>query len=278
MPELPEVETMCRGIERIVGRTIQSVSRPACRYRPIVISPKLPTIAVKLQGETVTQVSRLGKRVLIHTPDWALILQPRMTGLVALEQPPSAEHVRLQIDFVGKPRLRLQFWDRRGLGTVELLRNHDIQARIIDGRLGPDALTIDATEFAQRLRATQRAVKVALLDQKLVAGVGNLYASEMLHVARIHPAQPSAQLSRTKLTRLHAAMQSILLSAIEHEGSTLSDGTYRNTLNDPGGYQNYHLVYDRAGLTCATCRTGVIRRIVQAQRSTFYCPRCQRKP
>ncbi len=277
MPELPEVETMCRGIARIVGRTIQSVSQPVCRYRPIAIKPKLPTIAGKLQGEAVTHVSRLGKRVLIHTRDWALILQPKMTGLVAIEMPPSPEHVRLQIDFTGLPKLRLQFWDRRGLGTVELLHNQDIQARIIDGRLGPDALAIDATQFSQRLRATRRAVKVALLDQKLVAGVGNLYASEMLHVARIHPELPSAQLSRTKLTRLHAAMQAILLSAIEHEGSTLSDGTYRNALNDPGGYQNYHLVYDRAGLVCATCRTGIIRRIVQAQRSTFYCPRCQRK-
>lgn len=277
MPELPEVETMCRGIARIVGRTIESVSRPVCRYRPIAIKPKLPTIADRLQGQVVTHVSRLGKRVLIHTSDWALILQPKMTGLVAIELPPSPEHVRLQIDFAGAPKLRLQFWDRRGLGTVELLRNHDIHARIIDGRLGPDALAIDATEFSQRMRATRRAVKVALLDQKLVAGVGNLYASEMLHVARIHPELPGAQISSARLTRLHAAMQAILLSAIEHEGSTLSDGTYRNTLNDPGGYQNYHLVYDRAGLACATCRTGVIRRIVQAQRSTFYCPRCQRK-
>lgn len=277
MPELPEVETMCRGIAGIVGRTIESVGRPACRYRPIAIKPALPTIAGRLQGQAVTQVSRLGKRVLIHTSDWALILQPKMTGLVAIELPPSPEHVRLQIDFVGVPKLRLQFWDRRGLGTVELLRNRDIQSRIIDGRLGPDALAIDASEFSQRLRATRRAVKVALLDQKLVAGVGNLYASEMLHVARLHPEQLGAQISRAKLTRLHAAMQAILLSAIEHEGSTLSDGTYRNTLNDPGSYQNHHLVYDRAGLACATCRTGIIRRIVQAQRSTFYCPRCQRK-
>ncbi len=277
MPELPEVETMCRGIARIVGRTIESVSQPVCRYRPIVIKPTLSIIADRLQGKPVTHISRLGKRVLIHTSEWALILQPKMTGLVAIEQPPSAEHVRLQIDFADAPRLRLQFWDRRGLGTVELLRNREIQARIVEGRLGPDALVIDVVEFSQRLKATQRAVKVALLDQSLVAGVGNLYASEMLHVARIHPEQSSASLSRIKLARLHAAMQAILLKAIEHEGSTLSDGTYRNTLNDPGGYQNYHLVYDRAGQACATCRVGVIRRIVQAQRSTFFCPRCQRK-
>lgn len=275
MPELPEVETMCRGIAQVVGRTIESVSKPACRYRPIVMKPAVSTMDRRLQGEEVTRVSRLGKRVLLHTSEWALVLQPKMTGLVAIELPPDPEHVRLQIDFTGSPALRLQFWDRRGLGTVELLRQQDITARIIDGRLGPDALAISLPEFSQRLAATQRAVKVVLLDQKLVAGVGNLYASEMLHVARIHPQLPAAQLSRSKVAGLHAAMQAILLDAIVHEGSTLKDGTYRNTLNDPGGYQNFHLVYDRAGLPCPTCRKGVIERIVQAQRSTFYCPRCQ---
>ncbi|MCC7339064.1 MAG: bifunctional DNA-formamidopyrimidine glycosylase/DNA-(apurinic or apyrimidinic site) lyase [Pirellulaceae bacterium] len=275
MPELPEVETMCRGIAQIVGRTIESVSKPACRYRPIAMKPGVSVIARRLQGEEVTQISRLGKRVLLHTCEWALVLQPKMTGLVAIELPPDPEHVRLQIDFTGSPALRLQFWDRRGLGTVELLKQQDIAARIIDGRLGPDALAISLPEFSQRLAATQRAVKVALLGQKLVAGVGNLYASEMLHVARIHPQLPAARLSRSKVATLHAAMQAILLDAIAHEGSTLKDGTYRNTLNDPGSYQNCHLVYDRAGLPCSTCQKGVIERMVQAQRSTFFCPRCQ---
>lgn len=276
MPELPEVETMCRGIAQVVGRTIESVSRPACRYRPIAMKPDVSAIDRRLQGEEVTEISRLGKRVLLHTCQWALILQPKMTGLVVVELPPDPEHVRLQIDFVGSPALRLQFWDRRGLGTVELLKQKDIAARIIEGRLGPDALAITLADFSQRLTSTQRAVKVALLDQKLLAGVGNLYASEMLHVARIHPQLPAALLSRSKVARLHAAMQAILLDAIAHEGSTLKDGTYRNALNDPGSYQSLHLVYDRAGLPCSTCKKGVIQRIVQAQRSTFFCPRCQR--
>lgn len=275
MPELPEVETMCRGIAQVVGRTIESVSKPACRFRPIAIKPGVSAIDRRLRGEKVSRISRLGKRVLLHTCEWALILQPKMTGLVAVELPPDPAHVRLQIDFAGAPALRLQFWDRRGLCTVELLKQKDITACIVDGRLGPDALAVTLPDFSQRLAATQRAVKVALLDQKLVAGVGNLYASEMLHIARIHPQLSSAQLSHSKVARLHAAMQAILLDAIAHEGSTLKDGTYRNTLNDPGSYQNFHLVYDRAGLPCSTCKKGVIQRIVQAQRSTFFCPRCQ---
>ncbi len=277
MPELPEVETMCRGIAAIVGRRIESVTKPRCRYRPISIKPNVSTIHGRLQGTQVTDVSRLGKRVLIHTSKFALILQPKMTGLVALELPPDHEHVRLQIDFAGRPALRLQFWDRRGLGTVELVPSQEIQSRIVEGRLGPDALAITLLDFSRRLASTRRPIKVALLDQKLVAGIGNLYASEMLHVARIHPETSCAEVGRTKVAKLHAAMQAILLTAIEHEGSTLADGTYRNALNASGSYQNHHLVYDRASLPCPSCLKGQIVRMVQAQRSTFFCPRCQRR-
>jgi formamidopyrimidine-DNA glycosylase len=98
----------------------------------------------------------------------------------------------------------------------------------------------------------------------------------MLHVARIHPAKVCSQLSARKLRLLYEAMRRILLTAIKYEGSTLADGTYRNALNDPGSYQNQHLVYNRAGLPCPTCGKACIRRMVQAQRATFYCPRCQR--
>lgn len=276
MPELPEVETMCRGIAAIVGRSIEAVAKPSCRYRPISIKPNVATIHRRLQGMQVTKVSRLGKRVLIHTSQYALILQPKMTGLVALELPPDHDHVRLRIEFAGPPALRLQFWDRRGLGTVELVPQNEIQSRIVAGRLGPDALAVSLPEFARGLATTRRAIKVALLDQRLIAGIGNLYASEMLHVARIHPETSCADVSRGKVAKLYAAMQAILLTAIDHEGSTLSDGTYRNTLNDPGSYQNHHLVYDRAGLDCSSCKRAKILRIVQAQRATFYCPKCQR--
>lgn len=267
---------MRRGIAAIMGRTIESVSTPKCRFRPIAIKPKIATIAKQLQGAKVSDLSRLGKRVLIHAAEQVLILQPKMSGLIALDIPPDPDHVRLQLDFAGTPPLRLQFWDRRGLGTVELIPESEIETRIINGRLGPDALAIELSDFSNRLRATARPIKVALLDQKLVAGVGNLYASEMLHVAGIHPATPSNQLTRGRLAKLHSAMQTILLTAIEHEGSTLSDGTYRNTLNDPGSYQNHHLVYARAESPCPTCGRGTIQRIVQAQRSTFFCPQCQK--
>lgn len=267
---------MCRGIRPLIGQRILSVRRPVCRYRPISIQPPAATIHRKLKDKTVSAIDRLGKRVVIHVEPFALILQPKMSGLVTLGDAPDLDHVRLAIHFADRAQTQLLFWDRRGLGTVELLRSNQIQERIVEGRLGPDALQISQDDFCQRLHRTARPIKVALLDQSLLAGVGNLYASEILHAARVHPAQPCNQLSASKMRSIFSAMQRILLDAIEHEGSTLSDGTYRNALNDPGSYQNRHLVYDRGDLPCPTCGTGAIRRIVQAQRSTFFCPKCQR--
>ena len=267
---------MCRGIRQVKGRRISRVSTPKCSLRPIRIAPSVSAIQKCLRDEAILDITRLGKRVLLHTEEYALILQPRMAGLVSLGVAPSSKHIRLQIDFHGEPDCRLLYWDRRGLGSVELIRNDEVQSRIVVGRLGPDALQITSEDFATRLAKTSRAIKVALLDQKLLAGVGNLYASEMLHVAGIHPATPAAQLSKSRIRRLYNAMQDVLLTAIEHEGSTLSDGTYRNALNDPGSYQNQHRVYDRAGAPCPKCSAGIVERIVQAQRSTFFCSRCQK--
>ena len=275
MPELPEVETMCRGIKPIVGRVIERIHAPKSKYRPIAVRPTLSTINRRLKHRAVSEVSRLGKRVLIHAGPDVLILQPKMAGLVCLESPPSRAHVRLEISFRGSEKLQLTYWDRRGLGTVELLPADLVGVRLVDGRLGPDALDITVEELVSRFAATQRAVKVVLLDQKVLAGVGNLYAAEILHSAGIHPATPASELSRRRLRKLHEAMRDILARAIAYEGSTLADGTYRNALNNPGRFQNHHLVYGRDGQACASCGQGTIQRIVQAQRSTFFCPQCQ---
>jgi len=128
-----------------------------------------------------------------------------------------------------------------------------------------------------RLKASRRAIKVALLDQRALAGVGNLYASEILHLCGIHPAHRCDRLTRGDWQAIVATMHDVLATAIRYEGSTLADGTYRNALNQAGGYQNHHRVYDRADEACLRCKAGRVVRIVQAQRSTFYCPTCQKK-
>jgi formamidopyrimidine-DNA glycosylase len=288
MPELPEVETMCRGIAPVVGQRVLKVERPLCRRRPIAIQPRIDRFQRRAEGKTITGVERAGKRVVIWLSDKlrqtkqnrgeeAIIIEPRMTGLVLLADPPTRGHLRFRLRLSGHHR-ELLFWDRRGLGSVRLLSAADFAALLGDESktLGPDALKISPQQLRERLHASKRPIKVALLDQRSIAGIGNLYASEMLHAAGIHPAAQCNRLKPKQWDRLHTAMRVILNSAIEHEGSTLSDGTYRNALNQSGGYQNHHRVYDRAGKPCPTCGHHV-QRIVQAQRSTFFCPTCQRR-
>src|SRR4029077_5040598 len=119
--------------------------------------------------------------------------------------------------------------------------------------LGPDALDVPPDRWRALCQRTTRPIKVALLDQKLVAGIGNLYASEILHLAGIHPGRRANRLKRKQIERMGECVLSVLKEAIRHEGSTLSDGTYRNALNQAGGYQNAHRVYDREGEPCTTC-------------------------
>jgi formamidopyrimidine-DNA glycosylase len=276
VPELPEVETMRRGIAAIAGSTIVGVQRVKCRRRPILIQPRVRLMSNRIVGQTVSEVGRLGKRVVILLGSGdRLVFEPRMTGLVLVADPPTQEHLRFCLDLSGGPIEHLWYWDRRGLGSVRLLSEGQFALQLGDGRLGPDALALTCQQLRERLRKSRRAIKVALLDQRAIAGIGNLYASEILHLAHIHPAKRCDLLTADQWHAIHARMTEVLQLAIRYEGSTLSDGTYRNALNQSGGYQKHHRVYDRAGETCRSCRQSAILRIVQAQRATFYCPQCQ---
>ena len=274
MPELPEVETMRRGILPAVGGRIILVETCRCRRRPITIAPSLTVVRRRLVGRTIDDVRRLGKRVVLCVGEDRLIIEPRMTGLLVTENPPSQEHLRLRIGLEGVRLEEILFWDRRGLGVVRLLTRQECE-RLASSRLGPDALEIDTDTLRDVFARSRRPIKVALLDQSRLAGVGNLYASEILHLARIHPATRCDKLTRDHWLRIHQAMRQVLLTAIRYEGSTLSDGTYRNAQSNPGGYQNHHRVYDRADELCSSCRNATIQRVVQAQQSTFFCPHCQ---
>ena len=278
MPELPEVETMRRGILGVVGAKLVAAERLPCALKPILVQPSPAHFRRRAVGRCVTVVDRIGKRVVLRLDSGdAIILEPRMTGLVLVAESPDTEHLRFRLRFSGGQIRQILYWDRRGLGSVRLLSRRQIEQQLGPGKLGPDALTVTVDELWDGLHRSQRAIKVALLDQQTLAGVGNLYASEILHVAGIHPQQRCCRLSRDSWRRLRAAMLHVLGEAIRYEGSTLADSTYRNVLSAPGSYQNQHRVYDRAGQRCPKCAEGVIRRIVQAQRSTFFCPRCQQR-
>lgn len=281
MPELPEVETMRRGIARVLHSRIAEVVVPRCRLRPIEIAPTPVRFRRRAVGRTIVAIERVGKRVVLRLDDPkaesgdAIVIEPRMTGLVLVSDPPNREYLRFGLRLDGRAS-ELWFWDRRGLGSVRLVAAAEFECRYGLERIGPDALLITSETLRERLSPSRREIKVALLDQRALAGIGNLYASEILHLAGIGPRRRCDRLKPDDWRRLHAALREVLEDAILHEGSTLSDGTYRNALNEAGNYQNLHRVYDRAGEACGICG-GAIRRIVQAQRSTFFCPNCQRR-
>jgi formamidopyrimidine-DNA glycosylase len=279
MPELPEVETMRRGILGVVGARIQDVERAPCARRPILITPRIDHFRRRVVGQRIRDVGRVGKRVIVHLESHdAIVLEPRMTGLVLVADPPTKEHLRFRCTLAGGKVREFLYWDRRGLGSVRLFSPAEFEKTFLSGKIGPDALAMTAELFRKRLGASKRSVKVALLDQHAVAGIGNLYASEILHLCGIHPARRCDKITRAQWQTISDATQTILEAAIHYEGSTLSDGTYRNAINGEGSYQNHHQVYDRAGESCSRCGPGSgVKRIVQAQRATFFCPSCQKR-
>ena len=285
MPELPEVETMRRGIAHLAGRTISGVAFPRGRVRPIRVVPRPELVAARLAGGRIAAVERYGKRVAIAIDAaegsgaagrrW-LVIEPRMTGLLLVSDPPSSEHVRVRIDFEprrGRPPEGLTFWDQRGLGTVRLVDAAGL-ARACGDAVGPDGLSIGGDALHERLSRSRRAIKVALLDQRAVAGIGNIYAAEILHRCGIHPRTPCRRLRRPTWDRLAATARGLLAEAVRLEGSSIGDELYRTPTSRLGRFQRRHRVYGLAGTACRACGT-TIERIVQAQRSTFFCPCCQ---
>ncbi len=280
MPELPEVETMCRGIGDVVGRTITAATFPRRTRRPVLVSPPARRLAAQLTGRRIAAVERAGKRAVLRLEGPSaygaerLVIEPRMTGLLLRVPPPTETHTRMVIAFADGPPLI--FWDRRGLGTIRLLIADEFSRRCGPPVLGPDALGLSGVVLHAAIHHSHRPIKQALLDQQVTAGIGNIYAAEILFAAGIDPRSRCSRLSRTVCDTIAAATRQILQRAIRLEGSSIGDETYRTADSRPGRYQRCHQVYGRAGAACPRCGA-TIRRIVQAQRSTFFCPGCQRR-
>ena len=279
MPELPEVETMCRGIACFQGEIIEKILFPKHTRRASPIQPRPKILASKLQGARITGITRLGKRAILSVEpanengNLFLIFEPRMTGLLLRVPPPTEKHVRLVVH-MQKYQDPLIFWDRRGLGTITMVNRPTFIARFGNNALGPDALKANGPELYKKIHRSKRHIKVALLDQKILAGIGNIYASEILYLARIDPRTRCCRLSQDACERIARASSQILRLAIKHEGSSIGDETYRTADNRLGRYQRFHKVYGRDKAKCGKCKNE-IQRVIQTQRSTFFCPNCQ---
>lgn len=278
MPELPEVETVRRGLDRFaVGRRVERVE--VGRERTVRRTSRRAVID-GLTDTTITAAHRRGKYLLLPLDSGdELMIHLRMSGQVLVapagtDRPPHT-HVVAHLDDGNE----LWFVDPRTFGEVVVFDPTNVEVEVPDlARLGVDPVADDLTlrELRHLLRGRHRQLKPLLLDQHVIAGIGNIYADEILHAARLHPERSSDELSTAAERRLHGAIADILTTAIEAGGSTLGDAQYVDLLGDRGSYQDAHQVYGRAGERCRTCGIGWIRRTVSAQRSTHYCPRCQR--
>jgi formamidopyrimidine-DNA glycosylase len=297
MPELPEVQTVVDTLRpRLLGRSILGI--PTIR-QDIVLPAGFDLIGY-LAGRSVTELTRRGKRIVFTLDDGnRFYIHLGMTGRLTLESPdaPVQKHTHLIVllgEGIKGRRMKdegrmktyalsdpssafclhpsalpqtLRFRDPRRFGGIFWL-GHDSPA----GDMGPEPLTLRRAQLARSLVRTTRAIKNVLLDQTVIAGIGNIYADESLFLAQIHPLTPADKLDEDQIRRLNRAIKLTLRRALRHRGSTLRD--YVDADGIKGAYQNQHRVYDRAGKPCRTCKTP-IERLVLGGRSAHFCPTCQ---
>ena len=268
MPELPEVETTVRGLERVLqGRRIASVEarRPDLR-RALPVD-----LGQRLTGARVTGLRRRAKYGLIDTDRGdTLVFHLGMSGRWRVDPSEVEKHDHFIIETDDGRLLALN--DARRFGSLDLVRTDALDEWSPFKALGPEPLDLDARELKRLLEGRTAAIKLLLLDQGIVAGLGNIYVCEALYRAGIHPRRAGGSVSLGRLSRLVPAIHDVLAEAIEAGGSTLRD--FASPDGELGYFSKRFAVYDREGQPCAC--GGTVKRIVQGGRSTFYCPACQR--
>jgi formamidopyrimidine-DNA glycosylase len=276
MPELPEVETVRRMLERhVVGRTVRSVALSGLKLRGAV-ARDLPR---RLAGRTFRNARRLGKYLLLDLDAGLTLLSHLgMSGRWLFHPgPPPAPPIHVHARLAFRDGSALWFQDARRFGVLELVATEALARHPSLAILGPDPV-FDPPDGA-RLHALSRGARVAvknfLLDQRRIAGIGNIYASEILFRARVDPRRSAGAVPRAGWDAIARAIPVVLGEAVERMGTTFS--MYRTLWNEPGTYGERLMVYDRAGQPCRSCGMP-IRRVVQGQRSTFFCPDCQGRP
>jgi formamidopyrimidine-DNA glycosylase len=274
MPELPEVETIRRQLEPlVVGRRLQRVEILDARWsRPL--APQ--ELADALQGRRVQALGRRGKYLLWSLQGDVFLAQHlRMTGAILCEPQPEPEHVRVRIEL--RPKRRLVIVDPRRFGTGELLLGTAAMDAFFAQRLGLEPLQAQFT--AEHLRAVLRGrtapIKALLLDQRRIAGVGNIYADEALYRAGIHPLRPAGKLSAPQCERLRETVIEALHAGIDARGASIDD--FRHVDGVRGSFQNQFLVHRRAGEPCGRCGREILKLVV-AGRGTYVCETCQPRP
>ncbi len=277
MPELPEVETVRRGLERhLVGRRIISVD--VGRERTVRRTSR-EALIVGLTDTVVEAADRRGKYLLLPLDSGdTMMIHLRMSGQVLLAaggspRPPHT-HVVMHLD----DHHEAWFVDPRTFGEVVVFDPDNVGVELPElARMGVDPIAepFDPAILRAAFGPSRRALKPMLLDQHVVAGIGNIYADEILHRARLRPDRAASALDRRQIRVLYESIVSVLTEAIDAGGSTLGDAQYVDLMGKSGSYQDDHRVYGRGGERCSTCGRGWIRRTMTGGRGTHYCPVCQ---
>jgi len=270
LPELPEVETVARGLsELLVGRRFTAVH---IRWPRTVVQPEAERFAQELVGREIRSVGRRGKYVVMGLDRGCLLIHLKMSGRLSVEPAgdPVDGHTHTLFDL--DDGFQLRFRDVRKFGRVYLVQEMDQ----VTGILGPEPLAEDLTleGFAALLARRSGRLKALLLNQTFLAGLGNIYADESLFAAGLHPLRKANSLTAEEQARLYHAIRGVLSRAVDGRGTTLEDRGYVDATGQPGSYQTRIAVYGRTGEPCAVCGAA-IERIVVGGRSTHYCPRCQ---
>lgn len=266
MPELPEVETIKRDLEKaILGKKITEV----CVHNPAVIrEPSVDRFKKGLKGATIKKILRKAKVLIIELSNGkALAIHLKMTG--QLVYPGSNQKSR--VSFHLSDNKTLDFNDQRLFGELRLLDNwHSLK---FIKSLGPEPFDLNPGKFKTMLTAKKTKIKPLLMDQTFISGIGNLYAAESLFQARIDPRRPAQSLSDTEKETLFRTIKDVLSEAIRYGGSSVDD--YVRVSGKRGDYAKYHKVYGREGKNCFSCKS-LVKRISLGGRGTYFCPQCQR--
>ncbi|MFP4321781.1 MAG: bifunctional DNA-formamidopyrimidine glycosylase/DNA-(apurinic or apyrimidinic site) lyase [Anaerolineales bacterium] len=272
MPELPEVETVVRGIQpALTGRAIENVWLD---WAPSLVMPDVQSFIARIRGQRIQAVTRRAKYIVIKLDADYLIIHLKMTGRLYVVPADTQYDADRWVHFrfgLGDGR-ELRFSDARKFGRVYLTAD----ASEVLGKLGPEPLADDFTwaDFAARLAKRKGTLKPLLLNQAFIAGIGNIYADEALHLAHIHPQRRSDTLRPEEITALYNAIREVLHKGIARQGASIN--WYRRPDGTRGAMQDDFFAYGRTGAPCRTCGQGTIEKIVVAQRSTHFCPRCQK--
>jgi len=263
VPELPEVETVARSIAPLVGRRIVAAE---FRCRRLLRGGDPNRMAAALAGRQIAGIQRFGKFILIHLDRGYLMVHLGMTGRLLLGGP-QGKHTHAVLTFDSGSLL---YDDSRQFGCIQ----YSVRVPKRLARLGPEPLEVSFEDFYARTRRRKTKIKALLLNQDFVRGIGNIYADESLFRAGIHPLALAGRLKKERVRRLYHAVQEVLTEAIEAGGSSISD--YVDAEGRAGWFQMRHRAYGRTGEPCLTCGTP-IRRLLVAQRSSHFCPKCQKR-